>query len=227
MRRAWIALIVLTCSGFLAVEETRAADACAPHSSFGSISDSYRFSTPGLLEPQELNDAIGIWNACSGTPRLSRHSGETHVRVVRGIGPNSGCATRFGNEITIWFQRDDSKPDGVGRRNCGYEDLKSVLLHEIGHVLGLADTYDAGACGRRVMYGHAVPNLQRKVTTADCASAKERYQPKDEEHDGDRGGGSGRRNSPNDADRHRLNEIPVVDCTTPDLSKAKRKKMGC
>lgn len=222
MKRAWTALFVLSWSGFLAVEETGASDACAPHSGFGSISASYRFSTPGLLEPQALIDAIGTWNGCSGTPRLSRNSGDTHVRVVRGIGPNSGCATRSGNQITIWFQRDDSKPDGVGRRNCGREDLSSVLLHEIGHVLGLTDTYDAGACGSRVMYGHGVPNLNRNVTAADCESAKERYQPDSDDTDG--GGGGGGQNPLNN-DRRR--PVPVVDCTTPDLSEEKRRKMGC
>lgn len=134
MRRIWTALFALGWFAFVQVDAASStaviADVCAPDDHGGAIAGSFRFSTPGLLEPPGVDGAIQEWNKCTDTPRLSRHHGDTHVEIVRGIGgaESNVCASYVedDSEIVIWFHRDDSKPEGVGRRKCG--DAESLKI---------------------------------------------------------------------------------------------------
>lgn len=123
----------------------------------------------------------------------------------------------------------------TSRRQCGFTDplSKTVFLnpdlgcnlagtaaHEIGQVLNLGDVGTAGCEDRTVMWRDSTsyPSVQ----TTDWSAAEDANP-----HVNGGGSGSGGGGGQNPLNNDRQRPVPVVDCTTPDLSEGKRRRMRC
>ncbi len=199
---------VLAACLFLAASAAALADDCAPQSGTDPIASSLKFYTPDLLHPKFLDDAIKDWtdacSAMSGFPTLGDRGAAKVVDVVRRKHPTSdACAEAFRqsgqrDRIENYYGKDD-------RLLCAVDNLQDVLRHEIGHILGLGDSYD-NACRGQVMYGR-LPVAQ--VAAADCKAAVARARV------GRGGGGPGGGSNPGPGGGEGLGPGPPSCATLP------------
>jgi len=114
------------------------------------------------LDATIVNGAIGVWATCSGTrPQLSTNSSSpVSVRIVLEdkVAPDNflGKYTPLDEQITLYTKDLAGNP-------LSNSDLTSVLTHELGHALGLADVPGDSSCLMGPYNGS-----EKKVKSDDC-----------------------------------------------------------
>lgn len=137
--------------------------------------------------------AIAQWNVATAVNCLAMSPVE---HIYQNYPQNNGVSAVYSTNMydpgivaqnTIWsfgpvpriiFESDINYNAGVPLSNGavpGRYDCESVFLHEVGHTVGINDTYDA-ADSAKVMYGYAPYGyLKRTLTADDSATAYYRY----------------------------------------------------
>ncbi len=139
-----------------------------------------RLVTDGSLTFETIERAIGPWKECSdyglGFPTFQLGGEDAtrtiHVRseVVATDGATNRCGLRRGNEIVVYRFALGPRHE---RLRCG--PLVSSLTHELGHVLGLADTPAQMSCSTHVMSRIFGTSYHRWVTEETCQAVSKHW----------------------------------------------------
>ncbi|HEX4738459.1 MAG TPA: tandem-95 repeat protein, partial [Allosphingosinicella sp.] len=176
--------------------QTPPADTPAPSETPPPPIDAHTPSTPvadvGILTQAELSvmvdAAIARWAAAGATPEQIAAMKATTVSISSIAGLDVGDSTPGHIAIDAdgagygWFLDATPNADGefhgsgtdlaanAGGPADGHLDLLTVLMHELGHQVGLLDDYKT-ADSADIMYGYVNPGERRLPSSADVAHA--------------------------------------------------------
>lgn len=134
---------------------------------------------------QITRDAMDAWNAVGAAFRFCETPSSKSGLGALDRGYNAGAIAEtwvypqqpstalqeVHIEINLHFSFNPAHPDHKGDLTYGVWDLKTVLVHELGHTLYLGDSYVPQA----VMYGYLPPDQAKSVGQDDINEIKSLY----------------------------------------------------